>query len=145
MNLGLNPFWFACAATSSSSVQFQTDGNNTPTAAVLNGVGAQATFQNTAGQVVVVTSNSPGTVTIPISGGGQPSIPEGSDVTVVSNDPSIPSTSTSSTPGGQEFPDLCMHTTFQKNMLCCWLDHIESRLACRMLFELVFGRLVVTL
>ena len=77
-----------------------TGSNGEPTAAILNGVGAQATFQNTAGQVVVVTSNTAGTTPIPISGSGEPPIPSGSALTVVSNDPNIPSTSSSGTTAG---------------------------------------------
>ena len=84
------------AASQTQPVQFVTDSNGTPTAAILTGVGAQATFQNTDGQVVVVTNNSPGSVTIPIDSNGDPSIPSGADLTVVSNNPSIPSTSSSS-------------------------------------------------
>ncbi len=86
------------AATTTSSVQFVTGSNGAPTSAILTGVGAQATFQNTAGEVIVVTSNEAGTVTIPIDTSGDPTIPSGSDLTVVSNDPSIPSTSGSNSP-----------------------------------------------
>ena len=89
------------AATTTSSVQFVTGSNGQPTSAILNGVGAQATFQNTAGQVIVVTSNSAGTVTTPIDASGDPTIPSGAGLTVVSNDPSIPSTASSSSTTGQ--------------------------------------------
>lgn len=89
------------AATTTSSVQFVTGSNGQPTSAILTGVGAQATFQNTAGQVIVVTSTTAGTVTIPIDSNGDPSIPSGEGLTVVSNDPSIPSTSSSSSTTGQ--------------------------------------------
>jgi len=89
------------AASTTSSVQFVTGSNGQPTSAILTGVGAQATFQNTAGQVIVVTSNSAGTVTIPIDSSGDPTIPSGADLTVVSNDPSIPSTSSTSSTTGQ--------------------------------------------
>ena len=86
-----------CAAgTTSSSVQFVTGSDGQPTAAVLTGNGAQATFTNTAGQIVVVTSDSAGTTNIPITAAGNPTIPTGADVTVVSNNPSVPSTSASS-------------------------------------------------
>ena len=107
-------FFLDAATTQSSSVQFQTSSNGTPTAAILNGVGAQATFQNNAGKVVVVTNNSPGTVNIPIAGGsGEPSIPSGSGLTVVSNDPSIPSTagssSSPSTAGWLPLPHAVTH------------------------------------
>ena len=88
----------AAAAAQSPPVQFVTDSSGRPTAAILTGVGAQATFQNNGGQVVVVTNNSPGSVTIPINSNGDPSIPSGADLTVVSNNPNIPSTSSSSSP-----------------------------------------------
>lgn len=121
------PIFVLAAATTSSSVQFQTNGNNTPTAAILNGVGAQATFQNTAGQVVVVTSNTPGTVTIPIASDGEPSVPSGSDLTVVSNDPSIPSTSSSSSPGREEC-HFCIIAVFVCSLLQC---STACMLSCR--------------
>ena len=82
------------------NVQFVTGPDGQPTEAILYGTGAQATFQNTAGQVVVVTNNSPGTVSIPIDTDGDPSIPAGSNLSVVSTNPSIPSTPTSSSSGG---------------------------------------------
>ena len=85
----------ACVGT----VQFVAGPDGKPTEAILNGVGAQATFQNTAGQVVVVTNNSPGTVTIPIDSNGNPSIPAGINLSVVSTNSSIPSTPTSSSSG----------------------------------------------
>lgn len=88
------------AATEAFSVQFVTGPDGQPTAALLRGVGAQATFDNTAGQVVVVTNNSPGTVNIPISSTGDPTIPAGIDLTVISTNPSIPSTPSPSSPGG---------------------------------------------
>ena len=91
-----------------------TGSNGEFTAAILNGVGAQATFQNTAGQVVVVTSNSAGTTTIPISGSGEPTIPSGSALTVVSNDPNIPSTSSSGTTAG----DSSAHVRATVAVLC---------------------------
>ena len=84
------------AANQTQPVQFVTGSDGKPTAAILTGVGAQATFQNTDGQVAVVTNNSPGSVTIAIDSNGNPSIPSGADLTVVSNNPSIPSTSSSS-------------------------------------------------
>ncbi len=93
------------AATTTSSVQFVTGSNGQPTSAILTGIGAQATFQNTAGQVIVVTSNSAGTVTIPIDSSGDPTIPSGAGLTVVSNDPSIPSTSSTTSTTGQS---LCI-------------------------------------
>ena len=80
-------------------MQFVTGPDGKPTEAILYGIGAQATFQNTAGQVVVVTNNSPGTVTIPIDSNGNPSIPAGINLLVVSTNPSIPSTPTSSSSG----------------------------------------------
>ena len=83
-----------------------TDPDNNPTEALLTGVGAQATFQNTAGQVVVVTNNSPGTVSIPIDSNGDPRIPAGSNVSVVSTNPSIPSTPSSSSSGGHGKPNV---------------------------------------
>ena len=91
----LTPFCTVCAGT----VQFVTGPDGTPTEAILYGVGAQATFQSTAGQVVVATNNSPGTVSIPIDSNGNPSIPAGSNLSVVSTNSSIPSISVSS-PGG---------------------------------------------
>ena len=87
------------AGTTASSVQFTRASTGQPTSAILTGQGAQATFQNTAGQIVVVTSNTDGTTTIPIGSTGDPSVPAGAAVTVVSNNPSIPSTSSS--PGRQ--------------------------------------------
>ena len=89
------------AATTTSSVQFVTGSDGEPTSAILTGVGAQATFQNTAGEVIVVTSNSAGTVTIPIDSSGDATIPSGADLTGVSKDPSIPSTSSTSSTTGQ--------------------------------------------
>ena len=92
---GLNPLLHACAAAAEGfSVQFVTGPNGQPSAAILTGVGAQATFQNTEGQVVVVTNNSPGIVNIPIDANGDPSIPAGIDLSVISTNPSIPSTPT---------------------------------------------------
>ena len=89
------PLCSVCAGT----VQFVTGPDGKPTEAILYGIGAQATFQNTAGQVVVVTNNSPGTVSIPINANGDPSIPAGNNLSVASTNPSIPSTPTSSSPG----------------------------------------------
>ena len=86
------------AATQPQPVQFIIGSNGVPTSAILTGVGAEATFQNTDGQVVEVTNNSPGSVTIPIDSNGKPSIPSGAGLTVVSNNPSIPSASSSSSP-----------------------------------------------
>lgn len=110
-------------------MRFETDASNHPTAAILSGVGAQATFQNTAGQVIVATSNSPGTLTIPIGGDGNPSIPSGSDLTVVSNNPDIPSTSSSASPGGNAhhvlyapcYPTACHAVT---------INHMTLLLTC---------------
>ena len=86
--------------TCAGNVQFVNGPDGKPTEAILYGTGAQATFQNTAGQVVVVTNNSPGTVSIPIDSNGDPNIPAGSNLSVVGTNPSIPSTPTSSSPGG---------------------------------------------
>ena len=99
----------ACAG----NVQFVTGPDGQPTEAILYGTGAQATFQNTAGQVVVVTNNSPETVSIPIDTNGDPSIPVGTDLSVVSTNPSIPSTPTSSSSGGNS-----------KQNADCWALHI---------------------
>lgn len=91
----------ACAAaTQAFSVQFVTGPNGQPTAAILSGVGAQATFENTVGEVVVVTNNSPGVVTIPIDADGNPSIPGGVDLDVISTNPSISGTPTTPASGG---------------------------------------------
>lgn len=105
-NVFLLSLFIACAGSGDFSVRFVTGPDNNPTEAILTGVGAQGTFQNTAGQVVVVTNNSPGTVSIPISSNGDPSIPAGSDVSVVSTNPSIPSTPSSSPAGGHGKPSV---------------------------------------
>lgn len=123
--VNLNSVVVGVAATQTSSVRFVTDANNAPTAAILTGVGAQATFQNTAGQVIVVTSNSPGTVTIPIGGDGNPTIPDGNNLTVVSNNPNIPSTSSSSSPGGKSVM-LTVYAMSPCSMPSVTVSHIES-------------------
>ena len=109
----LNPL----CITRAGNVQYVRGPDGKPIEAILYGIGAQATFQNTAGQVVVVTNNSPGTVSIPINSNGDPSIPAGSNLSVVSNNPSIPSTPTSSPPGRcgkakwSNDGHLCLHTS----------------------------------
>ena len=95
-----SPLIGLCVVTAATQVQLVTGSNGQPTTAILTGAGAQAAFQNAAGQLVVVTNNSPGSVTIPLNSNGDPSIPSGADVTVVSNNPSVPSTSSSSPPTG---------------------------------------------
>ena len=76
------------------AVQFVRASSGQPTAALLSGNGVQATFQNTTGSVIVVTSHTADTVTIPIDASGNPIIPPGAAVTTDSN-PSSPATSPS--------------------------------------------------
>ena len=112
---GLKVLCIACVGT----VQFVSGPDGKPIEAILYGTAAQATFQNTAGQVVVVTNNSPGTVTIPIKANGDPSIPAGSNLSVVSTNPSIPNSPTSSSPGGCAKPKWSrLAMLMDKNTLC---------------------------
>lgn len=122
-------------------MQFVTGSNGEPTSAILTGVGAQATFQNTAGQVIVVTSNSAGTVTIPIDSSGDPTIPSGDDLTVVSNDPSIPSTSTTSSPSTSKSSIVRAFSMQVSSKMCMQkraavLDTQPLSLTCSMVLQL---------
>ena len=130
------------AATQTQPVQLMTGSNKKPTTANLTGAGAQAAFHNAAGQLVVVTNNSPGSVTIPLNSNGDPSIPSGADVTVVSNNPSVPSTSSSSSPTGWHAShsgcfamNSCrdLQSIFQL-WLVCFACHRESTYTTQRLF-----------
>ena len=109
-----------------------TGSSGQPTEAILTGSGAQATFANTAGQVVVVTSNSAGTITVPISSTGDPSIPAGADVSVVSNNPSAPSTASASSgtvfveifKSCQSKPSFLLQSATPPAVLCCTYMHL---------------------